>query len=180
MSVHTFTFKADYWTWCSSLPGKRTRGLYWKIPFWENFITDTANSSRLIFQFFSQSCSYGNPLISSIFLIRFCFYRQSTLLIIFSLLFCKISWCSVLCRPFRVYETVNPTDCQKKEAIMLPKWFWPTYMQLDGKWQWGKWEGSLEMFMSSNPLWCYQKPSERASARNIPGTLPLSFRNLLK
>lgn len=128
INLHTFKFKADFWAWCSLLPKKMTHGLYQKIPFWENLITETANSSRLIFQLFSQNYSYGNPLISSIFKINF--YQQSTLLIIFTLLLCRISWHLVLCRPFHVHTTINPAVCQKKEAVTLLKWFCPTYMQL--------------------------------------------------
>lgn len=177
MNVHTFQFKAAYWSWCSVLPGKRTHGLYWEIPFWENLITETANSSGLIFQLFSQSCSYGNPLISSIFLINFCFLPAVNPINNFYLLLCKMSWCSVLCRPFHVYNSVNPADCQKKGAIMLLKCFWPIYMQLYSAWKQsgvGKMRGKpWNVHVLKHLCDAIKKPSELASAFQ-PGTSLIS------
>lgn len=117
MNVHTFKFKADYWSWCSLLPGKKTHGLYWEIPFWENLITETANSSRLIFRLFSQSCSYGNPLISSIFLINLCFYQQSTLLIIFTCFYVKFLDVQFFADPFMSTTQLILQNAKRKKQL---------------------------------------------------------------
>lgn len=85
-----------------------------------------------------------------------CFYQQSTLLIIFILLLCRISWHLDLCRPFHVHNTINPAGCQKKEAVMFLKCKILSNIYIcsctanGNRLVLGKWVGNFEMFMSSN------------------------------
>lgn len=160
MNVHTFKIKADYWTWCPLLPGKRTHGLYWKTFFWENLITETANSSRLIFQLFSQSCSYGNPLISSIFLISLGFYWQSTLLIIFTCLCVKCLDVQFFADPFLsttqlVLQTVKRKKqlCSSNDSGQHVCSFTTTGNKVGRENE----REALRCSHPQQPLWCYQE-----------------------
>lgn len=184
MNVHTFKIRADYWTWCPLPPGKRTHGLYWKILFWENLITETANCSRLIFQLFSQSCSYGNPLISSIFLISLGFYQQSALLIIFTCLCVKCLDVQFFADPFLSTTQLVLQTKRKKQLCSSNDSDQHICSSTTTGNKVGRENEREALRRPQPPLRCYLEIqwaflSLCLLARNVPHALSLSFRNLL-